>query len=133
MPCQSRTGPFQLDVTSVRPSGLNARLTDVERVGYVKPEPLTFGVFAQQFVDEHLPGRNLKRSTLVDYELTLRRHLLPVLGEVELVDLERRPELIEAYVTLKLREGLSPKTVRNHLTLLGRRVKGAIRWRKVAA
>ena len=114
-------------------AALRARLTDVDRVAYVKPEPLTLSVFADRFVAEHLPGRNLKRSTLVDYSLTIEKHLKPVLGEVELVELARRPELVEGYVTIKLKEGLSPKTVRNHLALLGRMFRVAARWRLVSS
>jgi integrase len=114
-------------------AALRGRLTDVARDGYRKPEPLTLSRFADRFVDEHLPGRNLKTSTLVDYRLTIEKHLKPVLGTVDLVDLERRPELVEAYVTKKLGEGLSPKTIRNHLTLLGRMFRVAMRWRLVAS
>ncbi len=110
---------------------LRARLVAVERDGYRKPEPLTVEAFAKRFVDEHLPGRNLKLSTLMDYKLTINRHLAPTLGHVQLVELERRPELIEGYITRKLAEGLSPKTVRNHLGLLSRMFTIAVRWRLV--
>jgi integrase len=109
-------------------SALRARLTDVDRDGYRQPEPLTLEGFAERFMAEHVPGRNLKTSTLVDYRLTVR-HLVDALGTVELVDLERQPERIERYVTDKLAAGLSPKTVRNHLALLGRMFRVAIRWR----
>jgi integrase len=112
---------------------LRVKLVAVEQDGYRKPEPLTLSAFADRFVDEHLPGRNLKTSTLVDYGLTIEKHLKRALGDVELVDLERRPELVEAYVTARLKEGLSPKTVRNHLALLGRMFRVAIRWRLVGS
>jgi len=112
---------------------LRARLVAVEREGYRKPEPLTLGAFGERFIDEHLPGRNLKTSTLIDYRLTIRRHLVPALGGHDLADLARRPELVESYVAGKLEEGLSPKTIRNHLSLLGRMFKVAIRWRLVTA
>jgi len=87
---------------------LRARLVAVQKDGYVKPERLTLEVFAERFIAEHLPGRNLKTSTLVDYNLTIRHHLVPALGDVELLELERRPELIERYIADKLRAGLSP-------------------------
>jgi integrase len=112
---------------------LRARLTDVQRDGYRKPEKLTVATFAERFLTEHIPGRNLKTSTLVDYRLTIDRHLVPAFGDVELVDLSRRPELVERYATAKLIEGLSPKTIRNHLALLGRMFRVAIRWRLVSA
>jgi len=70
-------------------------------------------------------------ATLIDYELTIEKHLIPALGTMEMVELERRPELIERYVAEKLASGLSPKTIRNQLALLSRMFRVAIRWRKV--
>jgi hypothetical protein len=35
-------------------AAFRARLTDVEREGYRKPEPLTLAAFAERFVAEHL-------------------------------------------------------------------------------
>jgi len=32
-----------------------------------------------------------------------------------LQELERKPELVDRYVTLKIRQGYAPKTVTNHL------------------
>ena len=57
-----------------------------------------------------------KQSTLQDYTLIVRRHLLPVLGGLPLERIT--PALVADYVTSKLREGLAPKTVTNHLNLL---------------
>jgi integrase len=112
---------------------LRARLVAVQRDGYRKPEPLTLAGFAERFLTDHLPGRNVKTSTRIDYEATIRRHLLPALGTVELTELERRPEVVERYIVGKLADGLSPKTVRNHLSLLGRMFRVAIRWRLAAS
>lgn len=39
---------------------LRRRLVDVERDGYRKPEKLLFADFAQQWLEEYLPGRGLK-------------------------------------------------------------------------
>lgn len=107
---------------------LRARLTDVEREGYRKPEPLTFAAFAERFVAEHLPARNLSKSTLVAYGISIR-HLVRELGSVRLSELERRPELVERFVAARLAGGSSPKTVRNDLTLLGRMFRVARKWR----
>jgi len=112
---------------------LRARLVAVEKNGYVRPEPMTLARFADKFVSDHLPSRNLKTSTLIDYTLTIEKHLKPALGPTELVELERKPELIEQYVVEKLGKGLSPKTIRNHLSLLSRMFRVAIRWRLVTS
>jgi integrase len=109
---------------------LRNRLTDVDRDGYRAPEPVTFAAFAQRFEHEYLPGRNLKPSTTVDYELTLRRHLVPFFGPRKLAAIA--PAHVDAYIALKTRT-LSPKTVTNHLALLGVMLKVAKRWRLVAA
>jgi integrase len=107
---------------------LGKRLDEVQRGRWRKPAPLTFAAFAEQFEREYLPGRSLKTSTIVDYELTLRRHLVPAFGDAELRALE--PAHLDAYITAKTRT-LAPKTVRNHLGLLGVMFKVALRWRLV--
>jgi integrase len=109
---------------------LRARLTDVERDGFRKPEPLTFEAFAERFQAEHLPARNLSKSTLVGYEISIR-HLVGDLGSVRLSELERRPELVERFIAARLASGSSPKTVRNDLALLGRMFRVAKKWRLV--
>ncbi|MBA2569154.1 MAG: site-specific integrase [Actinobacteria bacterium] len=107
---------------------LGKRLDEVEKGRWRKPAPLTFARFAERFEREYLPGRNLKTSTVVDYELTLRRHLVPAFGDCELRALE--PADIDGYITSKTGV-LSPKTIRNHLGLLGVMFKVALRWRLV--
>jgi integrase len=66
---------------------------------------------------EHLDrvlGR--KPSTLEDYALIVRRHLLPVFGDTTLERIT--PALVSDYIATKLGEGFSPKTVTNHLNIL---------------
>lgn len=107
---------------------LGKRLDEVERGRWRKPAPLTFADFAERFQREYLPGRGLKTSTLVDYELTIRLHLLPAFGDLELRAVE--PAELDAYITAKART-LAAKTVGNHLRLLGVMFKVALRWRLV--
>lgn len=110
---------------------LRRRIVDVEREGYRKPEKTTFASFAQQWLEDYLPGRNLKLTTSDGYRQTLRNHLLPHFGTTSLEEMERKPELIDRYITLKTREGLSPKTITNHLVLLQLMLKRAVRWRLI--
>jgi integrase len=109
---------------------LGKRLDLVERERWRKPERVTFRHFAERFEAEYLPGRGLKKSTLVDYRNDLR-HLVSVLGDVELAELEARPELIDRYIAEKIGAGLNAKTVRNHVVTLGVVMKVAQRWRLV--
>jgi integrase len=110
---------------------LRRRLVDVEREGYRKPEKVTFAAFAERWLDEYLPGRGLKLTTTDGYRQTLRRHLLPYFGSLQLAELEHRPEMIDRYVTLKMQEGLAPKTVSNQLLVLQVMLKRAVRWRLI--
>src|SRR4051794_23260752 len=112
-------------------SELRRRLVDVEREGYRKPEKLTFAVFAERWLNDYLPGRGLKLTTEDGYRQTLRKHLLPYFGRYELSQLEQQPELVDRYVTLKMREGYAPKTVVNHLLCLQVMLKRAVRWRLI--
>jgi hypothetical protein len=43
---------------------LRRRLVDVERNGYAQPQKLTFNAFTQRWLDEYLPGRGLKFTTI---------------------------------------------------------------------
>jgi integrase len=110
---------------------LRRRLVDVEREGYRKPEKLTFNQFTRRWLDDYLPGRNLKLTTTDGYRQALDRHLLPAFGKLPLERLEREPELLDRYITQKTRAGLAPKTINNHLLLLQVMLKTAIRWRLI--
>ena len=106
---------------------LGKRLDLVSRERWRKPARETFADFAERFQADYLPGRNLKPSTLIDYRATIRLHLLPHFGDLELAAIE--PAAVDTYITTK--RNLSPKTVNNHLTLLGLMFKVAQRWRLV--
>jgi integrase len=110
---------------------LRRRLVDVEREGYRKPEKLTFACFAERWLTDYLPGRGLKLTTEDGYRQTLRKHLLPYFGPYDLTQLEQQPELVDRYVTLKMRDGYAPKTVTNHLLCLQVMLKRAVRWRLI--
>jgi hypothetical protein len=84
---------------------LRRRLVDVEREGYVAPERVTLSAFCERWLFEYLPGRGLKLTTVEGYRQTIRKHLLPALGRYTLQELERQPELVDRYVTFKIREG----------------------------
>src|SRR6266508_3681043 len=97
---------------------LRRRLVDVERDGYRAPAKTTFAAFAERWLMDYLPGRGLKLTTQDSYRQTIRNHLLPHFGRHELARLEQQPELIDRYITHKIRSGLSSKTVTNHLLCL---------------
>jgi integrase len=110
---------------------LGKRLDAVEK-GLRKPTRRTFGDLADEFDAVTLAAKPRKKSTLIDYLSTLRNHVRPAFGELDLEKLSRSPETFERYCGDKLKEGLSPKTVRNHLTLMGLMFRQARKWRWVS-
>ena len=110
---------------------LGAKLDAVER-GLRKPKRRTFSDLIDEFEAIALPAKPRKKSTLVDYRATIRNHLRPAFGHHDLARLSRSPETFERYAADKIADGLSPKTVRNHLVLAGLMFKTARRWRWVS-
>jgi integrase len=110
---------------------LGARLADVDK-GMRKPARRTFGQLADEFEAVAIPARPRKKTTVESYRQTIANHLRPWFGESDLARLSRTPEEFEKYAVAKMRDGLSPKTVRNHLVLLGLMFKTARRWRWVS-
>lgn len=111
---------------------LGKRLAAVDE-GFRKPDHVTFGDFAERFVNDYLPGRKLKPSTVENYGYMLRGHLLPFFGDHALAELQARPELIDAYIALKAQSGFSAKTIQNHLLLLNVMLRRAVVWRLIRA
>lgn len=107
---------------------LGKRLAAVDE-GFRKPDHVMFGDFAHRFVQDYLPGRKLKPSTIENYRYMLDGHLLPFFSDHALAELEARPELIDAYVALKAQNGLAAKTIQNHILLLNVMLRRAVVWR----
>ena len=54
---------------------------------------------------------NVKQGTADNYEMLMRVHVIPTLGEIKLTDL--KTTIIQRLYNQKLMEGLSPKTIKN--------------------
>ena len=65
---------------------------------------------------EHRRILGRKRSTLMDYESTLRIHLVPYLGGRSLEEID--VGIIESFIYAKHGEGKAPKSIANYLGLL---------------
>ena len=87
----------------------------------------TFGELLDEFDAVALPAKPRKRTTLIAYRSDIRVHPRPAFGDDDLEKLVRAPERFEKYAVEKLEAGLSSKSVRNHLGLLGLIFKTA-RW-----
>jgi integrase len=92
------------------------REIDRERSRPPLHESLSFAEVAERHLHhvEHVLER--KRSTVHDYRIIVRRHLSPFFAGKRIDGID--PDLVAAYGQAKKREGLSTKTVANHLSLL---------------
>lgn len=99
-------------------AALRARLTDVARDGYRKPEAVTFAVFARDWLDTYPDTREHRRTTRADYRAMVENHLVPVFGSKRLADVTTAD--VDAYVAAKRRgtPPLGPRTLGGHLTRL---------------
>ena len=103
----------------------------VDRHRYCRPPALTFGAFAERWVDEHAEARGLKRSTQKGYRAIVEQHLNPALGPLKLANLD--VDQLERYMAHKSRAGLQPRTINRHLNVLSALFKTALRRGLVVA
>ena len=89
------------------------RLIGEVRASVPRDDRITVEVAGDRYVDylETVKGR--KPTTITDYRTILRRHLVPFTAgrTIDAVD----AAMIRSYVSAKMRDGLSAKTVRNHV------------------
>jgi integrase len=101
---------------------LRARLTDVERDGYRKPEPVTFATFAREWVETYPSAKGLKSS---GYETIVEGRLIPALGTLQVADVS--VERAERLVSAMRREGLSGATCNRVLNVLSLILRAALK------
>jgi len=82
-----------------------------------KERVVTFREYAREWLASYVRNNN-RLSERKGKASILHRHLFPHLGDLPLREIQRGH--IEAYKTSKLEEELSPKTINNHLTVLGK-------------
>lgn len=85
----------------------------------------TFADFSEHWCNTYVLPNN-KLSERQTKRIILTRHLRPAFGPCPLASIG--VEEIEIYKAQKLQEGLHPKTVNNHLAVLGRCLRSAEEW-----
>ena len=92
------------------------KLADQYQAAPPAEERLTLGEAGERYLRhlEHVMER--KPTTVQDYSIMLKRHLAPFFSGWRLDAIDA--EFVAKYLELKKREGLSSKTVRNHLNFL---------------
>ncbi len=83
-------------------------------VGSIKPDEMTLADFIEQWQGTYT--RDIKRSTMQRYEMDIRLHILPLLGDCKLKEL--KPVQITQLYNWAQDQGLSHKSIKNlHGTL----------------
>lgn len=79
--------------------------------------PITFEQLTRRWLDT-VASVTLKPSGFKSYEAICRLHVVPALGHLPVADLTA--PMVEDYVADKIRAGLSPRTVANHVQVIRR-------------
>ena len=108
----------------------------MDKGDYIKPDNMTVGAFLDRWLQDSVGPNDLSAETKQGYEMIVRKHLIPALGDIRLQELT--PTKLQSYYTQKLasgrrdgKGGLSPRTVRHHHTLLHGALKSAVKWQMV--
>lgn len=83
------------------------------------------GPFLEDWLTVVLPSTDIRPSTVANYALVVRKHLIPGLGHFWLDKL--RPEEVQQFLNEKA-ASLSPRSVQNLRTLLGAALQHAQKW-----
>jgi integrase len=121
-PLNTRGGAREYELT-LRGRVAQGEPTDERRPGPIDP---LFAEFAERWFETYVCTNN-KLSERCSKQMILEKHLLPRFGTTRLSRIHVAE--IEAYKAAKLASGLSPKTVNNHLAVLGRCLSVAVEWR----
>jgi integrase len=100
----------ELSAATTDPSSVARRPVDTGAAGEVD----VAAAGAHYIAHRRALGR--KKSTLEDYESTVRVHLVPFFGERPLREID--VPLVESFIFTKLDEGKAPKSIRNYVGLL---------------
>lgn len=107
---------------------LRQKLTNGENISLYAGKPdktSTFSVFSREWFETVVKTEN-KPSEIRTKASTLKIHLVPFFGDTPLKEIS--PQDVERYKTLKIRSGLSAKSVNNHLVIFQRCLNVALEW-----
>lgn len=113
-------------------SALQDAFRAVERGGFAEVTPIGFTDFAARWIETYARP-NTKASTCRDYEGSIRNHLVPYFGNVELRHITR--EMVQRYLADKARSQKAdgtptwtPKTINGTLVPLREMLSHAVDW-----
>lgn len=90
---------------------------------------ISFEAFATEWFETYVKS-NCKHSEILAKSGILRRHLVPWFGRMPINEIQILH--IEQYKAEKIKTGLSPKTINNHLAALSKSLRCAEEWGKMS-
>jgi len=109
-------------------ASVRERMAEVQRQlhdGTLSSSRQRLGPFLEDWLTVVLPSANIRPSTVANYALVVRKHLIPGLGHYWLEKL--RPEHVQRFLNEKAAT-LGPRSVQNLRTLLGAALQHAEKW-----
>jgi integrase len=125
------TGKYKYQWVSVKGTKKDAEkrlselLHQLDTGTFVNPGRTTLAEFLQRWLQEYAKP-NLSPRGFERYESITRVHLIPRLGNIPLTQLTS--EQLQKHYTLKLNEGLSPRSIRYHHVVLHKALETAMKW-----
>lgn len=109
---------------------LRHKLASGEPIERKEKKELTFKEFSDDWFETYVKNNN-KHSEILTKEMVLRVHLVPHFGRMPLENISSLE--IEKCKAKKLKEGLCPKSVNNHISVLRTSLQCALEWNAVKA
>ena len=125
------TGKYRYQWVSVKGTKKDAEkrlselLHQLDTGTFVNPGRTTLAEYLQRWLQEYAKP-NLSPRGFERYESITRVHLIPRLGNIPLVQLTS--EQLQKHYTLKVSEGLSPRSIRYHHVVLHKALETAMKW-----
>ncbi len=89
----------------------------------------TLKAYLEQWLEQVHKLSTVRISTYNMYRIVIYKHIIPMLGYVQLQKLT--PQQVQVFYTNKLDEGLSPKRVRGFHSVLHSALENAVKWNLV--
>lgn len=91
---------------------------------FINSKDLTLETYLQEYMSTQ--ENSLRPKTIDSYLYLIRKHIVPELGSCKLNQL--RPDMLQAFYTLKVNSGLSKRTVQYMHAVLHKALKQAVKW-----
>ena len=104
---------------------LAERLSQINRGEYIEPKKTTFEEFKEVWVKKYAETQ-VRLSTMALYDSLFNKHLIPAFGPLQVARIT--VEDVQGLKSVKMKEGLSPQTVKHILRLLRQMLNHAVDW-----